>query len=274
MHTPLRRPAFAALALYLLTAAAQAQELSTNALGMTFVSIPAGQFSMGSTKDDVDDVLFEDSRNKAEDTADETPAHTVIISKPFWLGQTEVTQELWLKLMKTRPGETDFWTREDWRQLPVVGVSWRQAQAFIKALEKADPKHKYRLPSEAEWEYAARGGKTGVRPFPLEEMEKHAWYFYGSGDKPMPVAQLQPNGFGLYDMFGNAWEWTNDWYASYPATGATRTDPTGPASGKQKVRRGGSYHCSPRLVRSAYRAPDTPDKHWPVLGFRLVMMPK
>ena len=247
-------------------------EMIINDFGMRFINVPAGEFMMGTTEDQIADIVFEDARNTEDDVRDETPLHLVKITQPFFLGQTEVTQEQWYSIMKTKPGDKQFWEREDWQKLPVLGVSWIDVQKFIAALESKDKKYRYRLPTEAEWEYAARGNTTDLRPFKVEQIDEYAWYFGGSDDKPMPVARLKPNSFGLYDMFGNAWEWVNDWYTDYPKT--TQIDPKGPKTGKSKIRRGGSYHCSPRLIRSAYRAADSVETNYPVLGFRLIIEPR
>ena len=135
---------------------------------------------------------------------------------------------------------------------------------------KSDPDRHFRLPTEAEWEYAARAGNTGLRPFSRLAMDEYAWYIHNSNDELQAVAQLKPNAWGLYDMYGNAWEWVADWYSPTAYTSAVITNPSGPDSGSKKVRRGGSYHCPPHLIRSAYRAADDPEKAYSVLGFRLV----
>jgi formylglycine-generating enzyme required for sulfatase activity len=204
---------------------------------------------------------------------DETPAHRVRITRAFQLGRTEVTQAQWLEVMGTRPGPEAYWVSADWQALPVVSVSWNMAQRFARALSELDPDHRYRLPTEAEWEYAARAGSRGLRPFPVEELERHAWFIQNSGDEPRPVATRAPNSYGLYDMLGNAWEWASDWYDADTYSEGLRVDPRGPGTGVARVRRGGSYHCPTHLVRPGYRAADRPERRYTVLGFRLVMEP-
>jgi formylglycine-generating enzyme required for sulfatase activity len=147
------------------------------------------------------------------------------------------------------------------------------AQRFARELGRLDPEHRYRLPTEAEWEYAARAGSRGLRPFPDEDLGRHAWFIQNSGDEPQPVGTREPNAFGLHDMLGNAWEWTADWYDAGTYTEGSRIDPRGPEDGVARVRRGGSYHCPAHLVRPGYRAADDPDRRYSVLGFRLVMEP-
>jgi len=242
-----------------------------NDLDMQFANIPAGTYTMGSQ--DLDAIIIERPDGDATMVRDETPAHTVIISKPFYLGTTEVTQAQWLAVMGSRPGPAEHWDRHDWKQLPVVSVNWDDTQAFIVALNKRDNAFRYRLPTDAEWEYAARAGTTGSRPFPEKELVQRAWYIDNSTDRVQPVATRAANPWGLHDMFGNVWEWVNDWYAPDTYATSPETDPAGPAHGIKKIRRGGSYHCPLYMVRPAYRAADTPDTRYSVIGFRLVATP-
>jgi formylglycine-generating enzyme required for sulfatase activity len=152
-------------------------------------------------------------------------------------------------------------------------VSWQDVQAFIESLSRRDPAYDYRLPTEAEWEYAARAGTEGNRPISEHELPEHAWFIANSGDNPHPVATRKPNAWGLYDMLGNAWEWTADWYAPQTYGQADRVDPTGPEDGRSRVRRGGSYHCPLWQTRPGYRQANTPETRYSVLGFRLVAEP-
>ncbi|WP_164513495.1 formylglycine-generating enzyme family protein [Thiosocius teredinicola] len=254
-----------------------APEVFENALGMRFSVLPAATFQMGTA--DLDDARFDHPEPDKADISDESPAHRVTLSAETRMGQTEVTQAQWLAVMQNRPGPAEHWQGDTWRDLPVVGVSWTMAQRFAEELSAIDPEHDYRLPTEAEWEYAARAGSTDLRPVPLQTLESHAWYIHNSGDVPHPVATRQPNAFGLYDMLGNAWEWVGDRYArdSYRrrAQGEeTAVDPAGPAKGELRIRRGGSYHCPQHLVRPGYRTADPPGKRYSVLGFRVVAVPQ
>lgn len=238
------------------------------AASMDFVSLPPGEFVMGATDETA--ALFELPDGDASQIADERPAHRVRISRGFELARTETTQGQWFDLMKTRPGPAAFWKRRDWRELPVVSVSWNDAQRFVAALNKRENTTRYRLPTEAEWEYAARAGTSGLRPFPDEQLADHAWFLGNSGDVPQPVATRQANAWGLYDMLGNAWEWVADRYAEGAYTVLPVIDPVNVQTGDKRVRRGGSYHCEPHLVRPGYRAADAPDTRYSVLGFRVL----
>jgi len=183
---------------------------------------------------------------------DEMPVHKVEISNAFLLGKTEVTQAQWFAIMQTKPGPEKNWQDENWEQLPVTGVSWNSTARFIETVNKLDKDFDYRLPSEAEWEYAARAGSTDVRPVPLNKLEDIAWFIRSSDDHVHAVAKLKPNAWGLHDMLGNLWEWTNDWYSPATYKKGDRIDPVGPAKGRAKVRRGGSFHCPIWQVRPSY----------------------
>lgn len=245
-----------------------ASERFKNSLDMPFVRIPAGSFVMGNTQ--LDETAFELPDGDVQRIQDETPPHTVRISRDFWLGTTEVTQGQWLRLMGNRPGPAALWQRADWQRLPVVSVSWNDAQRFIRKLNAQEKTKAYRLPSEAEWEYAARAGSSAARPFPKDKLHAHAWYIQNSEDEAQAVASKLANAWGLYDMLGNAWEWVADRYSEDYYARAPTTDPRGPNHGTQRVRRGGSYHCETHLMRVNYRAADTPDTRYTVLGFRVL----
>lgn len=235
---------------------------------LKFVTIPAGQFTMGTT--DINEALADLPDPKAAVIDDETPAHTVVFEQPFQLSQTLITQKLWLEVMGTKPGPKFHWQFEHWQQLPVVGVSWYETNDFIKKLNDDASDTHYRLPTEAEWEYAARAGSTALRPFSVLAMDEYAWYIHNSNDEVQAVAQLEPNAWGLYDMYGNVWEWVSDWYSPTAYKESVKVNPQGPAQGSKKVRRGGSFHCQPHLIRSAYRAANSPEQGYSVLGFRIV----
>lgn len=242
-----------------------------NPLGMSFIEIPAGRFTMGT--DNLNAAVAENPDDGIDAVRDEAPAHRVELTHPFFLGATEVTQKHWLDIMGTKPGPEAHWLMPDWQNLPVVSVSWDEIADFIRRLEVRDPRARYRLPTEAEWEYAARAGTQGLRPMHRAMLAEHAWYIANSGDVPQPVATRKPNPWGLYDMLGNVWEWTQDRYAPDAYAHAAATNPTGPIAGEKRVRRGGSYHCPLHMVRPGYRAADTQDTAYAVTGFRLVAIP-
>lgn len=235
---------------------------------LQFIEIPAGEFVMGTTN--LDAAVADMPEPDKKLIMDETPAHRVTFKQPFLLSRTEVTQEIWFNLMHSRPGPEKHWKHPQWKQLPVVSVSWHDTQSFIKKLNQQSTATTYRLPTEAEWEYAARVGNTDLRPFSLLEMDQYAWYLHSSNDEIQPVATREANPWGLHDMYGNVWEWVNDWYNPDSYANSTDENPQGPAAGDKKVRRGGSYHCPPHLIRPGYRSADLPTKAYSVLGFRLV----
>ena len=218
------------------------------------VVIPAGSFLMGS-KDDP----FASSRP----SSDETPQHAVSI-KAFSIGKFEVTQEQWFALMGNLPSNFKG------RTLPVEQVSWNDAQAFVKKLSEKTGKQ-YRLPSEAEWEYAARAGSQTAYTFgdDAQELGRYAWFSQNSDQTTHPVGEKQPNAFGLYDMGGNVWEWTEDcWNKHYngaPTDGRAWT--TGDCS--LRVVRGGSWYFIPLGLRAASRAGDSASYRISVNGFRV-----
>ena len=226
----------------------------TNSIGMEFVQIPSGSFMMGSDKN------FDGNASDSE-----TPQHQVTISQSFYLGKYEVTQTQWVAVMGSNPSEFKGRTQ------PVEKVSWDDVQAFIQRLNTKEGTNAYRLPTEAEWEYAARAGTDTTRYWgdSTDEMGQHAWFTQNSGEKTHPVGQLKPNAWGLYDMMGNVWEWVSDWYGEKYYTNSPRINPTGPNSGSSRVLRGGGWRYYPDAVRSAYRFDITPGLRHYDLGFRL-----
>ena len=214
--------------------------------GMEFVWIPAGEFRMGSTSEEADAV--------------EQPVTQVRISRGFWLGKHEVTQAEWQGLMGTNPSHFS-----GCGQCPVESVSWEDAQEFIGRLNAMDGAGTYRLPTEAEWEYAARAGTTGDRYGNLDAI---AWCGGNGGSRTHPVGQKVPNAWGLYDMLGNVLEWVGDWYDGYP--GGTVTDPRGPGSGSHRVLRGGGWGGNASGCRSSVRDSGPPGRRLHHLGFRLL----
>lgn len=212
-----------------------------------FALIPAGSFQMGST------VV----------ASSEGPIHTVTITRSFYLQKTEVTQRQWATVMGDYPS---LWSGCG-DACPVENVSWTNIQTFIQTLNARTPGVTYRLPTEAEWEYAARAGTTGAAYGALDSI---AWHAGNSGLHPHAAALKAPNAWGLYDMIGNVYEWVADWYGDY--AGLPLVDPTGPATGTRRVLRGGSY-ADRTSLRAAYRAGTEPVNHGMNMGFRLVRNP-
>ena len=180
------------------------------------------------------------------------------------MGKYEVTQQQWRAIMGNNPS----YFKGDNR--PVEKVSWNDAQQYINKLKGKTGKH-YRLPTEAEWEYAARGGQKYTYAG-SNDVDAVAWYSANSGSKTHDVGQKRANGYGLYDMSGNVWEWCQDWYASDYYRNSPCTNPSGPSSGSIRVNRGGSWFNYPRLVRSADRFYNSPGYRNNYLGFRLVLL--
>jgi formylglycine-generating enzyme required for sulfatase activity len=222
---------------------------------MEFVMIPAGTFMMGADK------------NNENASEEELPRHQVTISKPFFLGVHEVTQRQWEQVMGNNPSK--FKGKDN----PVDTVSWEDAQDFIRRLNQKEGHSLYRLPTEAEWEYATRAGSTSTYFFGNDEsqLEDYAWYNEISGRTTKPVGQKRPNPWGLYDMIGNVQEWTGDWYDKSYYANSPSSDPTGPISGPFRVSRDCNYRHSARDCRSAFRAGYWPDIRSLSLGFRLAL---
>jgi len=196
---------------------------------------------------------------------DESPAHQVTVSG-FYMGETEVTQALWKAVMGANPS----YFKGD--NLPVETVSWDDCQKFIKKLNELTGK-KFRLPTEAEWEYAARGGSKskGYKYSGSNTPGSVAWYDGNSGSKTHPVKTRGANGLGLYDMSGNVWEWCSDWYGDYSSS--EPTNPKGPSSGSNRVNRGGSWYNNARYCRVSFRDRSDPSYRGYTLGLRLVLVP-
>jgi formylglycine-generating enzyme required for sulfatase activity len=224
----------------------------TNSIGMEFVLIPAGSFLRGSPYLD------------AEALDNEKPTHRVTISRPFYLGKYPVTQAQWEVVMGDNP--SDF--KGDPIR-PVAYVSWNDVQAFIQKLNEREGGRDYRLPTEAQWEYACCAGTETPRYH--ADIDAIAWYRNNSNLQTHPVGQKLPNAWGLYDMLGNVWEWCLDWYddESYYQHSPTH-DPQGPAEGSNRVLRGGSWFNNGRHVRAARRNADyDPSDRSDHFGFRL-----
>lgn len=213
---------------------------------MEFVLVPAGRFMMGSKQ-----------------TATEKPVHKVTIPEPFYLGKYPVTQREWVEVMGCNPSSSEGDDR------PVEQVSWNEVQEFVKRLNAKEGAKKYRLPSEAEWEFACRAGTTTKYPFGNDESEldKYAWY---AGKTSHGVGQKKPNPWGFYDMHGNVWEWCQDrWHDDYedaPVDGSAWED----GSSSLRVDRGGCWSSLARYCRSSLRSGYNPDSRYGFTGFRLL----
>jgi formylglycine-generating enzyme required for sulfatase activity len=247
-----------------------------NRVTMKLVLIPAGKFTMGSgPQEQADASAAAKSAGSDASFASETPQREVTISKPFYMGVYEVTQDQYEVVTGTNPSHFKG------AQNPVDTVSWGDAVAFCQALSRKTGRT-VRLPTEAQWEYACRAGAT--TPFntgptiSTDQANYDGRYTYGNGvkgghpDKTMVVGSFKPNAFGLHDMHGNLMEWCADWYGEdyYSASGNT-VDPKGWATGTNRAMRGGSWVIPPDACRSAWRDWGTPDNRFGHYGFRVVV---
>jgi formylglycine-generating enzyme required for sulfatase activity len=239
------------------TASTTSVNTTTSADGIEMVFIKGGTFNMGCTSEqsDCDD--------------DEKPTHQVTVSD-FYIGKYEVTQKQWHDVMGSNP--SNFSGCDD---CPVEKVSWNDVQEFIKKLNQKTGK-KYRLPTEAEWEYTARGGvetlhATSQQYAGSNNIDEVAWYTSNSGSKTHPVGQKKPNALGIYDMTGNVWEWCSDWYGNY--SGGSQTNPQGATSGSYRVLRGGGWYYVARYCRVSDGISDGPGYRSSCSGFRLALVP-
>ena len=234
-----------------------------NRIGMEFVWIPPGTFMMGSPKNELD--RYFDERQ-----------HKVTLTKGFYLGKYTVTQEQWKKIMGNEPSAF-----KGEKNLPVEFVSWDKCQEFIKKLRESDKNH-YRLPTEAEWEYACRAGtKTPFcfgNTISTDQANYDGSFVYGEGKKGISrkkttvVGSFPPNAWGLHDMHGNVWQFCQDVYGDYPEKDVV--DPQGPEKGTHRVARGGSYFHDPQCARSASRLQCEPDIESDIVGFRVCFVPR
>ncbi len=227
-------------------------EVEVNGVSFNMIYVEGGRFTMGATLEQGDDCF-----------ADERPTHQVTLSD-YYIGQTEVTQELWVAVMGNNPSYNIGNSR-----LPVEQVSWNDCQAFIQKLNRLTGK-RFRLPTEAEWEFAARGGiySEGYKYSGSNHIDDVAWYDGNSGYNTHEIAACDSNELGIYDMSGNVWEWCSDWYGEYSSS--SQTDPTGPTDGSYRVVRGGSWYGGAVGRRVSYRGSLTPDYRDNGGGFRLV----
>ncbi|MFN5320842.1 MAG: formylglycine-generating enzyme family protein [Planctomycetota bacterium] len=250
----------------LLTGVGFGQEVTvelTNSIGMKLVLIPKGTFMMGSPESEKGHREYE-------------VQHEVTLTRDYYLGMTEVTQAQYQKVMGENPS---FFKggkiKGDSSNHPVDNVSWDDVLAFCNGLSRLPEEKKagrvYRLPTEAEWEYACRAGSKTAYSFADERNspENYLWLFDNSDAQTHPVAEKKPNAWGLYDMHGNLYEWCSDWFGDYPK-GAV-SDPTGPQEGKDRVFRGGSWINVAADCRSADRGGSIPSSRKHYFGFRVAL---
>ena len=231
-----------------------------NTLGMRFVWIAPGTFLMGSSP--------EEKARRSDETQ-----HRVTLTKGFYMGVHLVTQEEWQIVMGSNPGQF-----RGGKNLPVEQVSWDDCQEFIRKLGERD-RRTYRLPTEAEWEYACRAGTTTPLYFgetiSTDQANYHGDFIYGNGAKGLnrarttPVDEFPANKWGLYDMTGNVRQWCQDWHAPFSADDVV--DPKGPDAGTARVNRGGSFYLNPGYSRSASRGYYSPPSRFIYIGCRLCM---
>jgi len=250
-------------------ALAQQPEVMENSIGMNLVKIPAGEFEMGSN-----------------DFLAEKPIHRVRITRAFLMGQTEVTQAQWRKVMDSSPWKGELYLKEG-ADVAATYVSWKNAVEFCARLTKLEQSsgklrgnRHYRLPTEAEWEYACRAGTKTEFSFGDDEsrLSEYAWWggLFGEGNAKTEqyaheVGQKKPNPWGLYDTHGNVWEWCSDWYDEKYYAQSPAADPEGPDAGSFRVLRGNSWGNSSVYCRSAYRSNVTPTNRNVDIGFRVVL---
>ena len=225
---------------------------TVNGVSFEMIKVEAGTFTMGATSE------------MQDPDSDEKPAHQVTLTNNYYLGKTEVTQALWKAVMGNNPS---YFAGDN---KPVEKVSWNDCQTFFSKLNRATGKN-FRLPTEAEWEFAARGGNKSrhYQYSGSNSLTEVAWYDDNSGGMTHNVATKQPNELGLYDMSGNVWEWCSDWYGDYSST--AQTNPTGAYSGSRRVHRGGSWDYDAWSCRSSLRGDFGPGSGDNSLGFRLAL---
>ena len=234
----------------------QAPGDSKSQFGIEMVFVQGGTFMMGATPEQGNDCLER-----------EKPVHQVTLSE-YYIGKYEVTQGQWKEVMS---GNLSRFTGDD--NLPVENVSWDDVQEFIRKLNGKTGEN-YRLPTEAEWEYAARGGSQsrGYKYSGSNTLGDVAWYDNNSGNKTHPVGTKKANELGIYDMSGNVWEWVEDWYGEYSDN--AQTNPAGPLMGSYRVNRGGSWDYVARNARVSFRNFSDPGSRYDSLGFRLARSSK
>ena len=232
----------------------ESKTFTVNGITFEMIAVKGGTFTMGCT-----------SEQGGDCDSDEKPTHSVTLSD-YYIGKFEVTQKLWKAVMRTNPS----YFKGD--NLPVEDVSWNDALEFIRKLNQKTGQN-FRLPTEAEWEYAARGGNKsrGYKYSGSNNIGDVAWCAEYSGSKTHPVGTKSPNELGIYDMSGNVWEWCQDWYESYSS--GSQTNPTGPSTGSHRVLRGGSWNGTAWICRVSDRDGNNPGDRDFNFGFRLVLDP-
>ena len=226
-----------------------------NSIGMELMLIPPGEFLMGSP-------AFEDGRG------DDETQHKVTLTKPFFMGITEVTQAQFFRVLRKNPSKFKA------AKHPVETVTWDEAVEFCARLSDLPAEKRvgrvYRLPTEAEWEYACRAGTTTAYSFGNDQgqLSNYGWWKVNSGGATHPVGLKKPNPWGLYDIHGNVWEWCQDWHGGYFA--GKLTDPTGPVSGSNREFRSGGWDCGWEACRSAGREKNSGGTRSFSLGFRVL----
>jgi formylglycine-generating enzyme required for sulfatase activity len=266
------------------------KQTTTNSIGMRFVLIPAGEFLMGATPEENAWAMEEEKKRNVspwflDRISNELPQHPVRLSRPYYLGTYEVTQSEYEQVMGVNPSSYSARGQDaarvvgqDTSRFPVNGVGWDDAMEFCRRLaalpKEVAARRMYRLPTEAEWEYACRARSTGKwccgdDPTAIHE---YAWLQETSRGRTHPVGEKKPNAFGVYDMHGNVWEWCSDrlgrdYYRRSPAV-----DPIGPAKGGEHILRGGAWPNIPSYCRSAFRSYSGPTDHGPGHGFRVVLV--
>lgn len=228
--------------------------------GIRFVKIEAGCFQMGQDKQ------TKLAANDKQTTGNELPQHKVCITQPFYLSETEITQQQWEDVMGSNPSKFKGLYR------PVEKVSWNDTQLFIEKLNDKEKTDTYRLPTEAQWEYAARAGTQSVYSFgdDPKNTPEYAWFGNeGYGGDTHDVGKKKPNAWGLLDMHGNVWEWVQDWYEGDYYKHSLESNPQGAENGQYKIYRGGSWVAKAPLLRSAVRYSGLPSTRSSDIGFRL-----
>jgi formylglycine-generating enzyme required for sulfatase activity len=229
-------------------------ESMTNSIGMELVALPAGRFVMGGDWD----------AEQADEN--ELPQHEVTFQQPLYIGRFPVTQDQWEAVMETNPSEFKGGDH------PVETVSHDDAADFLRRLNQKEDNPGYRLPTEAEWEYAARAGSESTYCFgpQVARLSEYAWFQKNSGRATHPVGRLAPNAWGLYDMHGNVHEWCADWFDRTYYARSPATDPRGPRRGAARALRGGDWGSEAWYCRCAIRSLSAPTRRSPRVGFRVV----